>query len=186
MSGTQRTALSREMILKAFQDLSDELARSGTTGELCLLGGTVMVLAFVARPSTKDVDAIFEPTQVVRAAAQVVGQANNFPAHWLNDAAKGFVSTRHEITQAGLPQFPNLRLTMPTPEYLLAMKCMASRIGAVASEADDVSDIVFLIRLLKLKSACATMDIVAAYYPKDKVPVKAQYLVEGLFAEGKI
>lgn len=24
------------------------------------------------------------------------------------------------------------------------------------------------------------------YHPKDKIPVKAQYLVEGLFAEGKI
>jgi hypothetical protein len=186
MSGAQKTALSRETILKALQELSDELARSGATGELCLLGGTVMVLAFAARPSTKDVDAIFQPTQVVRAAAQVVGRANNFPAHWLNDAAKGFTSARHETTQAGLPQFPNLRLTMPTPEYLLAMKCMASRISAVESEADDVSDILFLIRRLQLKSAHAVMDIVAAYYPKDKVPVKAQYLVEGLFAEGKI
>ena len=32
----------------------------------------------------------------------------------------------------------------------------------------------------------AVMNIVGAYYPKDKVPVKAQYLVEGLFAEGQI
>ncbi len=186
MSDAQTTALSREAILKAFQALSGELARSGATGELCLLGGTVMVLAFAARPSTKDVDAIFQPTQVVREAARVVGEANNLPAHWLNDAAKAFVSVRHETTPAGLPQFPNLRLTMPTPEYLLAMKCMASRIGAVEGEADDVSDIVFLIRRLHLTSAPAVMDIVAAYYPKDKVPVKAQYLVEGLFAEGKI
>lgn len=30
------------------------------------------------------------------------------------------------------------------------------------------------------------LDIVTAYYPKDRVPVKAQHLVEGLFAEGKI
>jgi hypothetical protein len=174
------------MILKAFQALSDELGRSGSTGELCLLGGTVMVLAFAARPSTKDVDAIFHPTQVVRAAARVVGEASHFPEHWLNDAAKGFVSARHETTQAGLPQFPHLRLTMPTPEYLLAMKCMAARIGAVEGEADDVSDIVFLIRHLKLKTAAEAMEIVTAYYPKDKIPVKAQYLVEGLFAEGKV
>ncbi len=30
------------------------------------------------------------------------------------------------------------------------------------------------------------MKIVAAYYPEDKIPVKAQYLIEGLFEEGKI
>jgi hypothetical protein len=75
---------------------------------------------------------------------------------------------------------------MPVPEYLLAMKCLASRIGAVEGEADDVSDIAFLIRHLRLKSTNAVMDIVAAYYHQDTVPVKAQYLVEGLFAEGKV
>jgi hypothetical protein len=37
--------------------MSDKLAQIGTTGELCLFGGTVMVLAFAARPSTRDVDA---------------------------------------------------------------------------------------------------------------------------------
>jgi hypothetical protein len=178
--------LSREAILDAFQRMSDELARLGTTGELCLFGGTVMVLAFAARPSTKDVDAIFQPVQTIREIARAIGEEKGFLESWLNDAAKGFVSARHETTAGNLPQFPNLRLTMPTPEYLLAMKCMASRIGAVETDADDVKDIVFLIRHLHLKSANEVMELVAAYYPPNRVPIKSQYLVEGLFAEGKI
>jgi hypothetical protein len=181
-----QSSLSREAILKAFQEMSDELARRGASGELCLFGGTVMVLAFAARLSTKDVDAIFQPAQLIREVARTVGEANGFPENWLNDAAKGFVSRRHETIQGSLPQFSNLRLTMPTPEYLLAMKCMASRIGAIESETHDVSDIVFLIRHLKLKSPNDVMDIVAAYYPKNQIPVKAQFLVEGLFEEGKV
>jgi len=183
---TATSSLSRDALLEAFQDMSDELGRRGVTGELCLLGGAVMVLAFAARPSTKDVDAIFQPTSIIREAARQIGEAHGFPVHWLNDGAKGFVSARHETIPGGLPQFPHLRLTMPVPEYLLAMKCLASRIGAVEGEADDVSDIVFLIRHLRLKSADAVMEIVAAYYHQDKVPMKAQYLVEGLFAEGKV
>ena len=186
LSDDPHSGLERATIIKAFQEMSNELARRGTTGELCLFGGTVMVLAFAARPSTKDVDAIFRPTQVIREVARQVGETNHFPGDWLNDGAKGFVSTRHETTQGSLPQFSNLRLTMPVPEYLLAMKCMASRIGTVEGHADDVADIVFLIRLLNLKEAKSVMDIVAAYYPKDQVPIKAQYLVEGLFAEGKV
>ena len=184
--GGGQAGLSGETILQAFQEMSDELKRRGAAGELCLFGGTVMVLAFAARPSTKDVDAIFHPTRIIREVARLVGAANGFSANWLNDAAKAFVSSRHETIQGSLPQFSNLRLTMPTPEYLLAMKCMASRIGAVEGDTDDVSDIVFLIRHLSLGSAKDVMDIVAAYYPKDKIPVKAQYLVEGLFAEGKV
>jgi hypothetical protein len=190
MSGGQdnqtKSALSREMILRALQALSDELGRHNVTGELCLVGGTVMVLAFAARPSTKDVDAIFHPGQVIRDAARAVSAAQSLPAHWLNDAAKGFVSARHDTTAAGLPQFAHLCLLMPTPEYLPAMKCMASRIGSVEGEADDVSDIVFLIRHLKLDGAAGVMNIVASYYPANRIPVKAQFLVEGLFAEGKV
>lgn len=75
---------------------------------------------------------------------------------------------------------------MPTPEYLLAMKCMASRIGAVETDPDDVSDIIFLVRHLQLKSANEVMELIAAYYPPERVPIKSHYLVEGLFAEGKI
>ena len=166
--------------------MSDELARRGVTGELCLFGGTVMVLAFAARVSTKDVDAIFQPTRTIREVALHVGENNHLSGHWLNDAAKGFVSARHETIQGNLPQFSNLRLTMPVPEYLLAMKCMASRVGALEGETDDVADIIFLIRHLKLKTTPAVMDIVSSYYPADKIPIKAQYLVEGLFAEGRI
>lgn len=166
--------------------MSDELGRRGTTGELCLFGGTVMVLAFAARPATRDVDAIFQPAQVIREIARTVAEERNFPENWLNDAAKGFVSARHETVAGNLPQFPNLRLTMPTLEYLLAMKCMASRIGAVENDADDVNDIIFLIRRLGLKRAPDVIDLVAAYYPPNRIPIKMQYLVEGLFEEGKI
>ncbi|HTR43010.1 MAG TPA: DUF6036 family nucleotidyltransferase [Pseudomonadales bacterium] len=182
----EQSSLNREAILDAFQRMSDELARRGTTGELCLFGGTVMVLAFAARPSTKDVDAIFQPVQTIREIARTVGEEKGFPENWLNDAAKGFVSARHETTAGNLPQFPNLRLTMPAPEYLLAMKCMASRIGAVETDADDIRDIIFLIRHLHLKNVNEVMELVAAYYPPNRIPIKSQYLVEGLFAEGKI
>jgi hypothetical protein len=178
--------LSRETILDAFQKMSDELARNGTTGELCLFGGAVMVLAFAARPSTKDVDAIFQPAQIIRRVSGNIGKEKGLSENWLNDAVKGFVSARHETIAGNLPQFPNLRLTMPTPEYLLAMKCMASRISAVETDPDDVKDIIFLVRHLHLKNADEVMELVAAYYPSNHIPIKSQYLVEGLFAEGKI
>jgi len=185
-SDQHRSGLERAAIIKAFQEMSDELGRRGTTGELCLFGGAVMVLAFAARVSTKDVDALFQPTHTMREIVRHVGETSDFPENWLNDAAKSFVSARHETIMGNLPQFPHLRLTMPTPEYLLAMKCMASRVGMVESEADDVGDIIFLIRHLRLKDAQVVLELVADYYPANHVPVKAQYLVESLFAEGKI
>ena len=182
----QSSALTRETILAALGVLSDELGKQGVTGEICLFGGTVMVLAFTARLSTKDVDAIFRPAELIRDLARRIGELQGLPDNWLNDGVKGYVSARHETTAANLPQFPNLRLTMPVAEYLLAMKCMAARIGGTADEPSDVADIIFLVRHLKLKSAKEVLDLVGQYYPVNRIPVKTQYLVEGLFEEGRI
>jgi hypothetical protein len=180
------STLTREQIIAALRGLSDELGKEGVTGEICLFGGTVMVLAFSARLATKDVDAVFQPAQTIRELARRIAEEQHLPANWLNDGVKGFVSARHETTAGNLPQFPHLRLTMPVPEYLLAMKCMAARIGGTADEPSDIADIRFLIRHLKLKSPADVLDLVGQYYPANRIPVKTQYLVEGLFEEGKI
>jgi len=166
--------------------LSDELGKQSITGEICLFGGTVMLLAFSARLATKDVDALFHPAQVIRDLSSRIADEQHLPVNWLNDGVKGFVSVRHETTAGNLPQFPHLRLTMPVPEYLLAMKCMAARIGCTTDEPSDVADITYLIRHLGFKSAQEVLDLVCRYYPANRIPVKTQYLVEGLFDEGKV
>ncbi len=180
------STLTREAILRGLQALSGELGKQDITGEVCLFGGTVMVLAFTARLTTKDVDALFQPAQTIRELARRIASEQLLPPDWLNDGVKGFVSARHETTAGNLPQFPHLRLTMPVPEYLLAMKCMAARLGGTTEEPSDVADIVFLIRHLKFKSAKEVLGVVGQYYPANRIPVKTQYLVEGLFEEGKI
>ena len=100
--------LDRDAILGAFERLAALLRERGVEGEVCLLGGTVMVLAFRSRPATKDVYAIFQPAALVRELARTVAAERELPSDWLNDGAKGFIS-------ADLPQFEGLRLTAPTP-----------------------------------------------------------------------
>src|SRR3982074_2772417 len=108
-----RAGLSKEAILKALQELSDALATQGVKGELCLFGGTVMVLAYAARVSTKDVDAIFHPASLIRSLAAEIAESNQLPEAWLNDGVKGFISAKHDVIRGNLPQFSNLLLTMP-------------------------------------------------------------------------
>ena len=174
--------LDRDAIVGAFARLAELLRERGVEGEVCLLGGTVMVLAFRSRSATKDVDAIFQPAALVRELARTVATERELPLDWLNDAAKGFISTRHETTAGDLPQFEGLRLTAPTPEYMLAMKCMSSRIGAGPGDPGDVADIAYLIAHLGIRSATEALRIVTRYYPDDRVPPRAVYLLEDLFA----
>lgn len=180
------STLSREQILRALQALSDGLGAQGVTGEICLFGGTAMMLAYTARITTKDVDALFQPATTIRAIARRVAEEQHLPLDWLNDGVKGFISSRHEATAGNLPQFSHLRVTMPVPEYLLAMKCMAARIAGAAGDHSDVPDIRFLIRHLKLMGPAEVLVLVARYYPAQEIPVKTRYLVEGLFDEGEV
>jgi hypothetical protein len=175
--------LNSETILEALGRLSELLRQRGVMGELCLLGGTVMVLAFRSRVSTKDVDAIFHPSSVIREAAAQVGEELDLPEGWLNDGAKGFVSARHEVIAGDLPQFEGLRLTAPTPEYMLAMKCFAARLPGGPDEKGDEQDIRFLVRRLGLTSAEQALEIVTRYYPPERIPPRTQYLLEDIFSD---
>ena len=78
--------MDRDEILQYLQELNQELGRLGVIGEVCLYGGAVMCLVYSARPSTKDVDAIFQPVQQMREAIAQVANSHNLRDDWLNDA----------------------------------------------------------------------------------------------------
>ena len=139
-----------------------------------------MVLAFLARPATKDVDAIFQPVAEVRRAALLVGEAEGLAADWLNDAVKGWVSAQGETTDVGLPQFSHLHVTMPTAGYRLAMKALAARSAGPEGKGDR-KDIVTLVQHLGLSSPEAVFSVLARYYPSARVLPKTEYLIREIF-----
>src|SRR5271170_2365734 len=124
---SRRPGLSRDEIIAALARLNDLLTEANVIGEICLFGGTAMVLVFNARLSTRDVDAIFQPAGLIREMAAKVAEERGLPTDWLNDGVKGFQSANPEVTQDSVPQFPHLRIFRPSATYLLAMKCMAAR-----------------------------------------------------------
>jgi len=168
-------ALTQADLRRLFELLNRELGRSGTQGELFLVGGAVMCLAYATRPSTQDVDALFRPpTRVREAAARVAIQAK-VKADWLNDAVKGFMSPRGDF--AAFLELDHLRIMMAQPEYLLAMKCLAMRIGA---EFHDEDDIRYLLRLLELRNYEKAVAIITKYYPLERFPQKTLYALAEL------
>ena len=167
--------LSAREITSLFQRLSDVLGRSGTNGELYLVGGAVMCLAHRARPSTAGVDGYFVPAARVREAARVVAEEVGVDPGWLNDGVKGYLSDRGEFTP--FVELPHLRVMVARPEYLLAMKCLALRLG---EEFHDLDDVRFLLRLLNVTTASNARAIITQYYPAERFPPKAMFALEEL------
>jgi len=169
--------LSKERILAALDALNARLQQKGVIGELCIFGGATMILAFDARLSTRDVDAVFVPkSEVWDAAAQVVDQLG-LPAAWLNDGVKGFVSPSGELTDEGMPQWPNLRILRPSTRYLLAMKCMASCVAGYDTGGDG-EDVRHLCRERGFSEDGQILDVVANYYPVHMIPAKTVFFIE--------
>ena len=89
--------LSKEEIETALARLGELALKQGMPVELLLVGGADMVLAYNARLSTHDVDAIIlspRQVEVVRSLAQQVAIEQNLPEEWLNDGAKGYLVGR--------------------------------------------------------------------------------------------
>jgi hypothetical protein len=123
------------------------------------------------------VDAVFRPKAEIRTAAEAVAFQLGLPLDWLNDGVKGFLSETEETRRISIPELEvlqNLRIVWPTPEYLLAMKCMASRSD---DSSMDKEDVVFLFRQLGIKSEEQALEIVERFFPKERIHIKTHYFI---------
>ncbi|MCK5801488.1 MAG: hypothetical protein KAI66_01585 [Lentisphaeria bacterium] len=170
--------LTIDRIKELFSALDQELGKQGVIGEVGICGGAVMCLVFQARRATKDVDAIFEPTQEIRVAAKAVSARFDVPEDWLNDAAKAFFHT--DPPREDVLSFPNLRVWAPTARYMLAMKCISARF-----DSHDLEDTKFLVEYLQLRSPTDVFQIIESYYPKHLIPPKTQFLIEEILPQPK-
>jgi hypothetical protein len=171
--------IGHDTILRAFELLSERLGECGASGEVDVVGGTAMMLAFSARQATKDVDTVFFPAQVIRECAARVARELDLAPDWLNDAAKGYLSVRGEFESK--LTLPHLRVMTPIPEYLLAMKVMAARTGL--DGVGDKDDIAFLIRRIGFSSTEEVMRVVERFYDRSTILPRSLYLVDEIVAE---
>lgn len=175
---TNPVSLTSADIRRLFDLLNDELASEGAEGELHLVGGAVMCLVLDARDATRDVDAFFRPPGIMREAAARVADRVGVPRSWLNDGVKAFLSPRGDFDP--FLELSNLRVMVATPEYLLAMKCAAMRLG---EEFRDLDDIRFLLRYLNITQAEEALAVVLRYFDEAQILPKTRFALEEILAE---
>lgn len=73
--------MDRNEIITALTALGRRLAARGVTGELYVVGGAAIALAFDRRRSTRDIDAVFEPKMTIYEEAEAVAEDLALLAH---------------------------------------------------------------------------------------------------------
>jgi hypothetical protein len=175
--------LDRAALETAFTQLGQRALAEGLLVELAVYGGSAMLLTLDARIATRDVDAVFDQDrEFVRRVAAEIAQEQGWSADWLNDGVKGFLSARDRDPDAkqlfrSYPSQdrPGLRVLVPTPAYLFAMKCLATRIG---SDETDLGDVRIFARTLGLKTAAEACDVIERFYPR--IRTKTRFALEEL------
>ncbi len=177
--------LSREDIFLGLDQLNTYLERQGLRGEICLYGGACLCLAFAARNSTRDVDAVFEPAAAVRKAAFDVAAKMGWPRNWLNDDVKRFLSSKGDsgVEVVASCEFSHLKVYTANAEYLLAMKCLAARLGSNEDDSDDentapdLEDATWLSRRLGLTRREEIAKIVLKFFPDHEIPERTDFFI---------
>jgi Nucleotidyltransferase of unknown function (DUF6036) len=164
---------TRARILTALQALGDELSREGIRGQIFIVGGAAIALAYSARRVTKDIDAVFEPKQSIYEAAARVADDLNLPEDWLNDAVKGYLPGA-DAQSRSLSTIHGIEITTASPRYLLAMKLMATRFG------EDDEDIRLLLGEANVGSVQEALQLLRDMYPTREAPLKTRLFLEEL------
>jgi hypothetical protein len=172
--------ISRSRILDLFRELDADLCRTGVRGEVFVVGGAAMSVAYDARPSTRDVDAIWHPSADVREAAQrVAARHDDIDEDWLNDGVKGFLPGEDHGERQVVYDGDCLGVVAASPEYPLATKLLASRVGR------DEDDVLLLYGLCGLTTVEQGLDLVERYYPGRPIEAKVAYFIEDLLNRRK-
>jgi hypothetical protein len=165
--------VERQEILVALGALGNRLAERGLQGDLYLVGGAALALAYDARRTTRDVDAVFEPKMAIYEAAADVAEELGLPPGWLNDGVKGFL-VAEDSYEGPVIELPGLRIQAASPQMLLALKVIAHRIN------EDRDDVRFLAQRLGLETADQVLDLVQGVIGRVQLTPQAQFFVEAV------
>lgn len=133
---------------------------------------------YECRHATHNLEAYFRPTRIIREAAARVAAKAGVPATWLNDAVESYLSPRGDYDP--YLELEHLRVFVTRPEYLLAMKCAAMRLGA---EFHDLDDVRYLLRYLNVTTVDEALAIVLRYFDEEHTQPKTRLALEELLVE---
>ncbi len=178
-------SLSKADILRALNRLGELAQANGLTLEVALYGGAVFTVVYGSRESTKDVDAIVQPSDAAHRLALQVAREQDLPEDWLNDDVRQFLAAKEEKRRLASETFgPGIEVSVPTAAYLLAMKVHACR-PPLPGYAGDQEDILFLARKMVLKSLDEVESVYHRFFPHDEIPDRCRLAIEAILEKAR-
>jgi hypothetical protein len=190
MSDDKKQVFDAGALADALDELGQIAHEAGRVIDVAVYGGSRLMLVSNFRIATADVDAVAATDQgFLDTAAQTITARRGWPRDWLNDGVRTYLSpavegfAQHTVFRTyPSEQTPGLRLFVPTPEYMLAMKLMALRIEP-GSDRNDLEDILNLMQVTGLKEKSDIVEFAARFYPEARTTGRLVLSVDHLWNE---
>jgi hypothetical protein len=168
--------LTKDVIERAFDAMGQMAAERGLVVEIAVYGGSCLILASDIRGTSGDVDAVFlDDGRAVRQLADSAARRLGLPLDWINEAVSRMAPPIGNPEPNLLPfgEYPRalnspvgLRVFLPTPAYLLAMKILANRLADDVDKIQlDLDDAVSLMKVTKISTRDALVALMTECYP---------------------
>ena len=169
-------AFDRETLLRALNMLGERARGAGLVCEIAVFGGSAIMLASDIRNATADVDAVFKTGRdfIYEVQGEIAAELG-LPSDWINQAVKRSAppvgGADPNLLQFG--EYPTdnlgavgLRVFIPTPAYLLAMKIFANRLDTdLEKKVTDESDIIGLMKVTGITTYDGLISLMKECYP---------------------
>ena len=191
-------AFDREALLNAFDQIGRAAAEAGTKLQIAVYGGAALMLASNFRFATEDVD-VSElerplPAWLATVIENIAGQ-NGWQTDWFNDGVAFYLSSLADrafdhLEFGTFPRdgsAPGLVVSVPSAEYLLALKLKAMRVlDPVRGESERI-DILNLMQIVGISSSEQAIALLGRYFPVSAASSEKQrFLLQNMSREGLI
>ncbi len=191
-------AFNRDELLDAFDQIGRAAAAASTKLQIAVYGGSALMLASNFRFATEDVDIadIGEvwPEWLMNAVAEIA-RDKGWSDDWLNDSVKFHLSSLADsavdhLEYGTFPRDgfrPGLAVSVPSAEYLFALKLKAIRVlDPIKGEAER-HDILNLMKVIGITTIDEAIAVLARYFPASAASSEKQrFLLKNLDVEGGI
>src|SRR4051812_13743626 len=191
-------ALHRDAVLDAFDRIGRAAVAAGTKLQIAVYGGSALMLASNFRFATEDVDVSELEHPLPSWLADVVNEIakqNNWQDDWFNDGVAFHLSPLADraadhlefgtFPRDGTP--PGLVVSVPSAEYLLALKLKAIRVTDALRGETERLDILNLMQVVGISTAEDAIALLGRYFPVSAAsPEKQRFLLKNMNRAGGV
>jgi hypothetical protein len=185
-------AFDRDALLDAFDRIGRAAAQAGTKLQIAVYGGSALMLASNFRFATEDVDVskLEHPLpDWLGTVVREIAQQNSWEEDWFNDGVAFHLSPLADGAADHLEfgTFPRdgetagLVVSVPSAEYLLALKLKAFRVLDPLRGETERLDILNLMRVVGISTVQDAIALLGRYFPLSAASSeKQQFLLKNM------